>query len=141
MREDVFSSEEVTARVKKRYDACGMTPRMIAELSGGELAESTIYRILNGTSRDPSFRSLVVMMRIMGGNVFELLEDEAPAEAVPPKVDETAERLIAMYERIISEQKARIRRLTFGIIAVVAVVFIGWLIIDISHPEFGLFRY
>ena len=141
MREDVFSSEKVTARVKKRYDACRMTPRMIAELSGGELAESTIYRILNGTSRDPSFRSLVVMMRIMGGNVFELLEDEAPEEVVSPKVDETAERLIAMYERIISEQKARIRRLTFGIIAVVAAVFIGWLIIDISHPEFGLFRY
>lgn len=141
MREDAFSSEKVTARVKKRYDACGMSPHTIAELSDGELAESTIYRILNGTSRDPSFRSLVVMMRIMGGDVFELLEDEAPEETVPPKVDETAERLIAMYERIISAQKSRICRLTFGIIAVVAAVFIGWLIIDISHPEFGLFRY
>lgn len=105
LREDVFSSEKVTARIKKRYDACGMTPHAIAELSDGELAESTIYRILNGTSRDPSFRSLVVMMRTMGGNVCELLEDEAPEEAVPPKVDETAERLIAIYERIISEQK------------------------------------
>lgn len=141
MREDVFSSEKVTARIKKRYDACGMTPHAIAELSDGELAESTIYRILNGTSRDPSFRSLVVMMRTMGGNVNELLEDEAPEEAVPPKVDETAERLIAIYERIISEQQSRIRRLTLGIIAVVAAVFIGWLIIDISHPEVGLFRY
>ena len=141
MKNDVFSSEAVTARVKKKYDACGMSPRMIAELSEGELSESTIYRILNGTSKDPSFRSLAVMMRIMGGSVYELIEDENDDAAEAEQEIKNAERLIAMYERIISEQKSRIRRLTFGIIAVVAVVFIGWLIIDISHPEFGLFRY
>lgn len=140
----------VSAYLCTLRDKTGLSVRALSEQTG--VPENTINNILYGRTVSPSFDVVATLVRAMGGSTDELAgiphqvasapAPPAPKEESPATHDPVAElkeayaRLCASYERGIRHRNAMI-----VILLVLMLLFVCWLVWDITHPEIGLIRY
>ena len=110
--------------------------QQIADASG--VPASTIARILNGNTEEPSFSSVAKIVKAMGGSLDELVGIE-PKTVTVTKTEVVHEdaRLIDLYERSIASKNRWIRWL-FTLIIVLLVFMIVILLLDVFDHENGI---
>ena len=110
--------------------------QQIADKSG--FPASTITRILNGNTEEPSFSSVAKIVKAMGGSLDELVGIE-PKTVTVTKTDVVHEdaRLIDLYERAIASKNRWIRWL-FTLILALLVFLIVILLLDVFDHENGI---
>lgn len=144
----------------------GLSNEDIAEIA--DVPETTIAKIMSGTTQDPRFETITRIIIALGGSVDQILgiAPENP-EPLPTRVDSVVSNyidilkakddLIAEKEKRIEVQDKRINSLDkavhnlrkeksrilffFAGFIFLVLVFLIYLIIDISNGGFGMFRY
>lgn len=109
----------------------GLTNQQIADKSREPI--STVTRILNGQTENPSYQTIANMVRAMDGSLDAIEGIEHPAEEIPNKV-------IELYERMIERQRKYIKFLFFALIGMVGVVVLA-IMIDVLQGSIGFIRY
>lgn len=116
-----------------------MTNDQIAQMSG--VPESTIARILNGTTDNPNFQTIVDIVRTLKGSV-DIMEDLYRDEEPTPNEEELQkpdkDTLEALHLAIATKDKW-IRFLTGLLVCIVSFVFI-MVAYDVLHPNTGWFQ-
>ena len=72
----MIESIDILKKLKDLKTKSGLSSHQIAERSGGDLPESTVKRILNGTTLNPSLAAVLMLIRIMGGNPRDFFDDD-----------------------------------------------------------------
>lgn len=134
----------VSERLKALKSKAGMTTKTLSDLT--DIPEDTINNILYGKIVAPSFIAVADLVRALGGSLDDFAGIAAPQDATnatsPATSDPVAELKEAFaHERSAYERGLRHRNLLIVILLVLVVLFAGWLVWDISHPEYGLIRY
>lgn len=87
------------------FEAKNLTPRQIARMSG--IAESTISRILKKQTADPSFETVVNLVKAVDGSLDEMVGITPPADPVTAlKVN--YEQLLAVKDEQIADKDKQI---------------------------------
>ena len=115
---------------------CNATYTVSPDASG--VPASTIARILNGNTEEPSFSSVAKIVKAMGGSLDELVGIE-PKTVTVTKTEVVHEdaRLIDLYERAIASKNRWIRWL-FTLILALLVFLIVILLLDVFDHENGI---
>lgn len=144
----------------------GLSNEDIAEIA--DVPETTIAKIMSGTTQDPRFETITRIIIALGGSVDQILgiAPENP-EPLPTRVDSVVSNyidilkakddLIAEKEKRIEVQDKRINSLDkavqnlrkeksrilfiFAGFMFLIIAFFIYLIIDMSNGGFGMFRY
>ena len=144
----------------------GLSNEEISEIA--DVPETTVSKIMSGATQDPRFESVAKIIIALGGSVDQILgiAPENP-EPVPTRVDSVVSNyidilkakddLIAEKEKRIEVQDKRINSLDkavhnlrkeksrilffFAGFMLLVLVFLIYLIIDMSNGGFGMFRY
>lgn len=114
----------------------GMTAQQIAEK--GHVPASTVSRVLSGQTPDPSFQTVSAIVQALGGSMDALLG--LPAPSAPPDRHEELERLLAEKDARLKDKDRAICVLIIAC-ALLAIVAIGYLIWDATHPTQGMIQY
>ena len=72
----MIESVDIVKKLNELKKCSGLSCRQISELSNGDLPESTVRHILNGTTVNPSLAAVLLMIRIMGGNPRDFFDDD-----------------------------------------------------------------
>lgn len=149
--------EKIREVKKERH----LSNEKICELSG--VAEATVSRILNGTSKRPSFDSILSMATALGISEENILVAAFNGEEPPQEVEAVAEsyaNVLSVKETKIEEQEKRIKVLedsnerykrnnvklttaVFVLGAVLCVVCIAlsiYFVYDVLHGDIGYIR-
>lgn len=111
------------------------------------IPEDTINNILYGKIASPSFETVATLVRALGGSLDELagIYTDKPIPAPKensPTHDPVAELKEAYaHERASFERGIRHRNVMIVALLVLMLLFLSWLVWDITHPEIGLIRY
>lgn len=114
----------------------GMSTQQIADKSG--VPSSTITRMLNGQTEEPTFSNIANVVKAMNGSLDELV-------GLPPKVVteiktvNADERIIDLYERSIKAKNRWIMYLFITLLILISFI-IGVLIFDLAHPDRGWYQ-
>lgn len=114
----------------------GMTAQQIAEK--GHVPASTVSRVLSSQTPDPSFQTVSAIVQALGGSMDALLG--LPAPSAPPDRHEELERLLAEKDARLKDKDRAICVLIIAC-ALLAIVAIGYLIWDATHPTQGMIQY
>ena len=109
----------------------GFTNQKIADKSG--VALSTVTRILNGQTDNPSYRNIADIVVALGGSLDAVEGIEHPHEKTPDKV-------VELYERELKHKNRMIRTLFISFLAVTSVLAII-VLIDVTNGGIGFIRY
>ena len=120
----------IRVQLREMKEKCGYSNKKIAELSGVSLP--TVNRIMSGQTDVPNFQTVCHLVSAMGGSLDELVGS-------PPKPIIQDEGSIEIYKRMLKEKDIWLKRL-FAITCTLAVVLIGVLIFDVTHPLIGFIR-
>lgn len=136
-------------RLQQRKLLRKITNREIAELSG--VPESSIARILSGETQNPSYANVRDIVVALGGDEDAFFNGAPAAPAPVHTLDATA---ISLYEKRLEEKDQRIAdkdaaladknrwiRNLFIVTSILVCFLVAWLIIDITNPSIGWFRY
>ena len=72
----MIDSCHIVHKLNELKKQSGMSCHQISERSNGDLPESTVRHILNGTTVNPSLAAVILMIRIMGGNLRDFFDDD-----------------------------------------------------------------
>lgn len=97
----------------------GLTNQQIAEKSKEPL--STVTRVLNGETENPSYRTVVNIVFAMDGSLDEI-------EGIARPTEKTPEKVIELYERMIERQRRYIKFLFFALMGMVGIVVLAIMI-------------
>lgn len=130
-------------RIQERKRLRKLTNREIAELSG--VPETSISRILSGETANPSYQNVRDIVVALGGDEDAFFNGVPPAAPVPSHTADP--HILALYEKRLEDKDAALRdknkwiRNLFIIIIILVCFLVTWLIIDITNPAIGWFRY
>ena len=79
----MIDSGNIIAKLNELKKRSCLSCRRISELSGGDLPESTVRHILNGTTLNPSLAVVMLMIRIMGGDPRDFFDDDTRVNLDP----------------------------------------------------------
>lgn len=122
-------------RLTKLKEKSGLTIQQISDKSG--VAVSTISRILNGETDNPSYRHVADMVIAMGGSLDEL---EGIEHHQTHSQEKHHEKILALYERSIAQKNKWIKILFIALVAFVS-VFVAIVLMDVLHGDIGFVRY
>ena len=117
-----------------------ITNDQLAQISG--VPESTIARILNGTTDNPNFQTIVDIVRTLKGSV-DIMEDLYREEKPVQKEEETnvsEKEIVAAYQATIATKDKWIRFLAGLLICIVSFCLI-MIAYDLLHPGKGWIQY
>lgn len=117
-----------------------ITNDQLAQISG--VPESTIARILNGTTDNPNFQTIVDIVRTLKGSV-DIMEDLYREEKPVQKEEETnvpEKEIVAAYQATIATKDKWIRFLVGLLVCVVSFCLI-MIAYDLLHPAKGWIQY
>lgn len=145
----------------------GLSNEDIAEIA--DVPETTVAKIMSGTTQDPRFETITRIIIALGGSVDQILglvpENLEPlptrvenvvsnyADLLKSKDDLLAEkekRIEAQQERIahlqdaianLRREKTRILFFIGGFTLIVLLAFVTILLVDVTNGNFGYFRY
>lgn len=123
-------------RLTKLKEKSGLTIQQISDKSG--VPVSTVSRILNGETDNPSYRHVADMVIAMGGSLDELEGIEHHYDTHTH--EKHHEKVIALYERSLTTKNKWLKALFIALMAFVT-VFVAIVIIDILHGDIGFVRY
>lgn len=127
-----------TEKLVEMKKASGLNTQQIADKSG--VPASTITRMLNGQTDDPSFSNVAKVVLAMGGSLDELVGIKPKVVTVTEiKTVPTDDRLIDLYERAIASKNRWIRWL-FTVLLILVAFLIGILIYDLANPDQGWYQ-
>ena len=69
-------------RLAAMKERCGLSKQQIAEKSGVPL--STVMRVFSGQTDNPTFHTVVDIIKVMGGSLNELEDVLPPTEEITP---------------------------------------------------------
>lgn len=128
-------------RIQERKRLRKLTNREIAELSG--VPETSVSRILSGETANPSYLNVRDIVVALGGDEDAFFDGAPPA--APARTADA--QLIALYEKRLEDKDAALRdknkwiRNLFIVVIILVCFLVAWLIIDITNPAIGWFRY
>lgn len=132
LRGDLMPYTEKLVKMKKES---GLSTQQIADRSG--VPASTITRMLNGQTEEPTFSNIANVVKAMGGSLDELVGIEPKTTTVTEtKIVNADASLINLYERAIANKNRWIRWL-FIITLLLVVFIIGIFIFDLTNPDRG----
>lgn len=142
-------SEQILGKIKAITDERKITNVELAKLANIPL--STVTKILNGTTPNPTIANILPMCIALGISLDEisgLKTSDTPSVATPvaTTLDSYAELLKEKDERIkeLKEEKEKMRkekhRTAIGLVGIVAFVLL-LLTVDLLNGHFGYFRY
>jgi transcriptional regulator with XRE-family HTH domain len=73
--------QAVLRRLKELYERSGMTIPELVRIT--HLSESTVTRYVTGKTKNPHLYTMVTLVEVMGGNLYEILGLVPPTESVP----------------------------------------------------------
>lgn len=118
------------------------TTEAISKVSG--VPEATVRNILSGKTEDPRFDTLAAIVHAMGGKLDDYYKKTPAGKAA----DENMVTIIReLYRERLSDKDSFIevlkkeRRYLWAALCIVALIFIGAVVIDISVGSVGWFRY
>ena len=79
----MIDSGNIIAKLNELKKRSCLSCHRISELSGGDLPESTVRHILNGTTLNPSLAVVMLMIRIMGGDPRDFFDDDTRVNLDP----------------------------------------------------------
>lgn len=118
-------------RLVQLKEKSGLTNQQIVDKSGVPL--STVTRILNGQTDNPSYRNVADIVIAMKGSLDDIEGIEHPEEKTPDKV-------LELYERTIDQKNRYIKFLFITCVVLMSVIIIV-LLIDILNGNIGFVRY
>ena len=122
-------------RLTKLKEKSGLTIQQISDKSG--VPVSTISRILNGETDNPSYRHVADLVIAMGGSLDEL---EGIEHHQTHSQEKHHEKITTLYERMIERQRRYIKFLFFSLLGLVA-IFILIVLFDVFNGNTGFVRY
>ena len=129
-------------RLKALKEKSGMTSAQIAEKSN--VPESTVTRIFQGKTLNPTIITVMAMTKAMGGTAADIFDDNVPvipqATAMVKEVEKNHSEVVELYREIISTKNKWIATLV-TILTVFTAVILGVLIFDLLNGHLGYFRY
>lgn len=129
-------------RLKALKEKSGMTSAQIAEKSN--VPESTVTRIFQGKTLNPTIITVMAMTKAMGGTAADIFDDNVPvipqANAMVKEVEKNHSEVVELYREIISTKNKWIATLV-TILTVFTAVILGVLIFDLFNGHLGYFRY
>lgn len=120
----------IRVQLREMKEKCGYSNKKIAELSGVSLP--TVNRIMSGQTDVPNFQTVCDLVIAMGGSLDELA-------GIQPRPAAQDEGSVEIYKSMLKEKDIWLKRL-FVITCTLAVVLIGVLIFDVTHPLIGFIR-
>ena len=72
----MIDSGNIVLKLNELKKRSGLSCHLISERSGGDLPDSTVRHILNGTTVNPSLAVVLLMIKIMGGNPRDFFDDD-----------------------------------------------------------------
>ena len=119
----------ILSKLVELRDAKGWTNQMLADESGVPL--STVIRICNGQTDNPSIKNIEDMVRALGGS----MDDITGIKQVEQKFDPD-DNLIQLYKDIIRTKDKYIRILS-GVLISVCVILLVMLFLDMFILDVG----
>lgn len=113
-------------------EARKLTNQQIADLSGVPL--STVTRIFNGQTDNPSFQTITDIVTALGGSLDEIMG------LTKPEVPQETDKLILLYQETLHNRERSIRKLFACLCSVIAIV-LFILIFDMLNGNIGYLRY
>lgn len=113
-------------------EARKLTNQQIADLSGVPL--STVTRIFNGQTDNPSFQTIIDIVTALDGSLDEIMGLKKP------ETPEENDKLILLYQETLRNRERSIRKLFACLCAIIAVV-LFILIFDMLNGNMGYVRY
>ena len=127
-----------TERLVQMKASSNLTTQQLADKSG--VPASTITRMLNGQTEEPTFSNIAKVVKAMNGSLDELVGLPPKTVTVVEKVPiPTDERLIDLYERTIKNKNRWLKWLFITNLSLVLFL-IGLLIYDLSNPDMGWYQ-
>lgn len=124
-----------TEKLAKMKKESGLSTQQIADRSG--VPASTITRMLNGQTEEPTFSNIANVVKAMNGSLDELVGIEPKVQTVvETKVVNADSALINLYERAIANKNRWIRWLFIITLLLVGFI-IGVFIYDLANPDRG----
>ena len=117
--------------LKKLKEEKGLTAHQIAEQSG--VPESTVIRIINGSTPDPSFSAATAMIKALGGSADTIV-------GIEPKLLSYRDLLIQQCQDDIAHERRQFKRVLIFICAVIAFLLV-FVAVDVILPGVGWIRY
>lgn len=118
------------------------TTEAISKVSG--VPEATVRNILSGKTEDPRFDTLAAIVHAMGGKLDDYYKKTPAGKAA----DENMVTIIReLYRERLSDKDSFIevlkkeRRYLWAALCILALIFLGAVVIDISVGSIGWFRY
>lgn len=113
-------------------EARKLTNQQIADLSGVPL--STVTRIFNGQTDNPSFQTIADIVTALDGSLDEIMGLKKP------EIPEENDKLILLYQETLKNRERSIQKLFVCLCAMIAfVLFI--LVFDMLNGHIGYVRY
>lgn len=113
----------------------GLSNEQIAEVSG--VPESTVTRIFNKRTDNPSFQTIVDIVKALEGSL-DLMEGIRKEENEVSTENES--KLILLYQEIIHNKEKWIKLLV-TLLVIILFIFMLFFAYDILNPRVGWFQY
>ena len=123
----------ILAKLAEIMEAKGWTNQKLADESGVPL--SSITRIRNGQTDNPSIQHVIDMANALGVSVEELTGIKQVEQKYSPD-----DNLIQLYKDMIRTKDKYIKWLAIALISIL-VVLVGLLCVDLMIHDIGYFRY
>ncbi len=117
--------------LKKLKEEKGLTAHQIAEQSG--VPESTVIRIINGSTPDPSFSAATAMIKALGGSADTIV-------GIAPNLPSYRDLLIRQCQDDIAHERRQFKRVLIFTCAVMAFLLV-FVAVDVILPGTGWIRY
>ena len=117
--------------LKTLKDESGLTLNQIAEQSG--VPESTVTRIINGSTPDPSLSAAAAVVKTLGGSIDAIVGIAHPAPSYH-------DMLIRQCQDDIAHERRQYKQILIFACSMVAFLAI-FLMLDIAFPSAGWIRY
>lgn len=121
----------LSEELKKLKEEKGLTAHQIAEQSG--VPESTVIRIINGSTPDPSFSSATAMIKALGGSADTIV-------GIAPNLPSYRDLLIWQCQDDIAHERRQFKRVLIFTCAVMAFLLI-FIAADVILPSTGWIRH